>query len=79
MREIRFLRRFQLVQIDVDTVQVRVQSTGRGALDHDEIRKLMTSEMGDDVHVMIQETDDFPRLPSGKFAPAFRLYQPSAR
>jgi phenylacetate-CoA ligase len=79
MREISFLRRFQLVQTDIDTVQVRVQSTGRGPLDHEEMRKLVTSEMGDDIRVMIQKTDDFPRLPSGKFAPALRLYQPSAR
>jgi phenylacetate-coenzyme A ligase PaaK-like adenylate-forming protein len=45
MREIKFLRRFQLVQTDVGTVQVRVQSMGCGALDHDEIRKLVASQM----------------------------------
>jgi hypothetical protein len=80
MREIESLMRFQLVQTEADRVLVRCQSaSAERRADSDRIAELVRSAFGAEIRVAVEETDQFPRLPSGKFAPALRLCEAPLR
>ena len=73
MREIGSLMRFQLVQTDDDTVEVRYRPVNNGRVDPMRLRALVGSELGNDIRLTLRETADFHRRPSGKFATALRV------
>jgi phenylacetate-CoA ligase len=73
MREIDGLMRFQLVQTDADTVEIRYRSVENGRVEPNELRALAHAELGDEIRIELRETTEFQRLASGKFATALRL------
>ena len=74
MREVEFVRQFQIVQTEGDAVRVVFsRRDGLERVDPGAIAALAAEELGNDVRVETREVDHIERLASGKYAPAVNL------
>lgn len=74
MREVPGLMRFQIIQTAPAAIEVRVLSRDTGRpVDPSRVAEIVRATFEDPVAVVVRETKELLRLPSGKFAPALRL------